>query len=208
MAEELSKKVKSSKARVADLCCGVGFSTRALRKAFPEAETVLGMDTSPEMIEMAKFVTNHLAFLKPIVKFFNERMAFDCTGAKATTFETGNAECTGLTGRSFDLVTIMYAFHEAPRAGRERILQEAYRILQPGGMVAVLDISTEYTPSRGMLAGEPYGKLELRMHETSVIKSFEDFSDNVFPLVLFSSQCWSTRRIFIRNSKACAGLTR
>lgn len=28
-----------------DLCCGVGISTRALRDAFPEAETVVGIDT-------------------------------------------------------------------------------------------------------------------------------------------------------------------
>ena len=37
--------------RVVDLCCGVGFSTRALRDAFPQPETtVIGVDTSPEMV--------------------------------------------------------------------------------------------------------------------------------------------------------------
>ena len=37
--------------RVVDLCCGVGFSTRALRDAFPQPETtVVGVDTSPEMV--------------------------------------------------------------------------------------------------------------------------------------------------------------
>jgi methylase of polypeptide subunit release factors len=45
VAHELSNRVKSSKARVVDLCCGVGISTRALHNAFPEAETVLGIDT-------------------------------------------------------------------------------------------------------------------------------------------------------------------
>lgn len=45
VANELSQKVKSSKARVVDLCCGVGISTRALRSAFPDAETVMGIDT-------------------------------------------------------------------------------------------------------------------------------------------------------------------
>ena len=122
------------------------------------------MDTSLEMIEMAKFVTNHLAFLHPILQFFSQKsLAFACAcvnGAKAT-FRRGNAECTGLDSKSFDLVTIMYAFHEAPRAGRERILQEAYRLLQPGGIVAVLDIATDYTPSRNMLAGEPYGTFDV-----------------------------------------------
>ena len=45
VANELSQKVKSSRARVVDLCCGVGISTRALRHAFPDAETVMGIDT-------------------------------------------------------------------------------------------------------------------------------------------------------------------
>jgi trans-aconitate methyltransferase len=37
--------------RVVDLCCGVGFSTRAIRDAFPQPETtVIGVDTSPEMV--------------------------------------------------------------------------------------------------------------------------------------------------------------
>jgi len=173
VAEALSKKVKSSKIRVADLCCGVGFSTRALRKAFPDAETVIGMDTSREMISVAKFVSNHLGFLRPIVKAFSRRASSACAGA-ATTFQRGNAECTGLTGESFDLVTIMYAFHEAPRAGRERILQEAYRLLQPGGMVAVLDITTDYTPSSSMLAGEPY-VLEYQKNIHSQIRSMRGF---------------------------------
>jgi ubiquinone/menaquinone biosynthesis C-methylase UbiE len=119
---------------------------------------VIGVDTSNEMISMAKFLSLHLAFLKPIVKFFSARAAMICAGTAAT-FKIGNAENTLLPGRSFDLVTIMYAFHEAPREGRERILQEAYRLLQPGGMLAVIDISTEYTPSSGMLVGEPYGTL-------------------------------------------------
>jgi ubiquinone/menaquinone biosynthesis C-methylase UbiE len=173
VAEELSTKIKSSQARVADLCCGVGFSTQALRKAFPNAETVIGVDTSNEMITMAKFLSLHLATLKPIVNFFSERVAKIC-GGTAATFKIGNAENTLLPAKSFDLVTIMYAFHEAPREGRERILQEAYRLLEPGGMVAVLDISTEYTPSSSMLAGEPY-VLEYQKNIHSQIRAFRGF---------------------------------
>lgn len=43
--------------RVVDLCCGVGFSTRALRDAFPQPETtVIGVDTSPEMVRVISFL--------------------------------------------------------------------------------------------------------------------------------------------------------
>jgi 2-polyprenyl-3-methyl-5-hydroxy-6-metoxy-1,4-benzoquinol methylase len=46
-------------ARVCDLCCGVGMSTRALGKAFHDAELIVGVDTSPEMISMAKAISGH-----------------------------------------------------------------------------------------------------------------------------------------------------
>ena len=45
VAEELSAKVLTRQAKVVDLCCGVGISTRALRCAFPNAEAVVGIDT-------------------------------------------------------------------------------------------------------------------------------------------------------------------
>ena len=155
-----------SKTKVLDMCCGVGISTRALQDAFPDSECVVGVDISPEMVNMAGFLTAHLGFVKPVVAFFtnsNKRSnMFLIMNRKRklpmrAKFSTGNAERTNFPSKSFDLVTVMYAFHEAPEAGREKILQEAYRVLQPGGMLAVVDISTDYTPSKNMLAGEPYG---------------------------------------------------
>lgn len=50
LAQELSTVVHKQKARVLDLCCGVGMSTRALQSAFPDATAVVGMDTSKEMV--------------------------------------------------------------------------------------------------------------------------------------------------------------
>merc|ERR1712124_239530 len=67
-----------------------------------------------------------------------------------------NAGKTKLPAGSFDLVTVMFVLHEAPFLGRYRILREARRLLREGGTLAVGDISSEYRPSRTMLAGEPY----------------------------------------------------
>jgi hypothetical protein len=50
LAQELSTMVHKQQARVLDLCCGVGISTRALQTAFPDATALIGMDTSKEMV--------------------------------------------------------------------------------------------------------------------------------------------------------------
>jgi ubiquinone/menaquinone biosynthesis C-methylase UbiE len=171
------------------MCCGVGFSTRALRDAFPDSEMIVGLDTSKEMISMAKFFTVHLKIFQPVIEYMSQTLAKTkketpryekqpsaSTTATTTTntnsapsstssaiFARGNAERTEFPCQSFDLVTVMYAFHEVPMAGREKILREAYRVLQPGGTLAVVDISTDYKPSKPMLAGEPYGTFNLSL---------------------------------------------
>jgi ubiquinone/menaquinone biosynthesis C-methylase UbiE len=67
-----------------------------------------------------------------------------------------------------------YAFHEAPRVGRERILREARRLLHTGGTLAVVDISSSYQPSKSMLAGEPY-VLEYQKNFDRQLKLFKGF---------------------------------
>lgn len=114
MAEELSSKYHKEKAKVLDMCCGVGFSTRALVKAFPDAEKIVGVDTSPQMLAMARFISAHVVHLKPWwIKFsekFNGVKLPDCTkviGGSKFAFEKCNAESTSFKDGSFDVVTIM-----------------------------------------------------------------------------------------------------
>jgi ubiquinone/menaquinone biosynthesis C-methylase UbiE len=169
LSEELSKVVRKQKTRVLDLCCGVGMSTRALAKAFPDADCVLGIDTSSEMIAMAHYITHHLAHVKPFFDLVTNKISDSYVAMQRkgyalrqrthfchTRFARSNAENTMLPAESFDLVTIMYGFHEVPKAGRQAMLQEARRLLTPGGTLAVIDISVDYKPSASMLRGEPY----------------------------------------------------
>jgi ubiquinone/menaquinone biosynthesis C-methylase UbiE len=156
-----------------DLCCGVGISTRALHDAFPDAEKVVGLDTSPQMIAMANFLDWHIRFFRPVLALVSEKVSTAATAA-GSVFERGNAEGTKHPDKAFDLVTIMYAFHEVPKEGRERILTEAHRLLKPGGTLAVVDITRDYRPSQSMLSGEPY-VIEYQKNIHKQIQRFRGF---------------------------------
>lgn len=193
LAQELSTMVHKQQARVLDLCCGVGISTRALQNAFPDASAVVGMDTSKEMVAMATFLTEHMKLVQPLVtnkmlqisELYQQLLRIaDKTKLPTVRFLQGNAESTGLPNQSFDLVTVMWAFHEAPMEGRAKIIQEARRLLSPGGVLAVIDIAAEYVPSESMLKGEPYvQEYQQNIHEQlQRIQGFENSEyRNVIP---------------------------
>ncbi|MGB3401646.1 MAG: class I SAM-dependent methyltransferase [Microcoleaceae cyanobacterium] len=110
--------INSHPRRILDLGCGTGSTTLLLKQAFPAAE-VIGLDLSPYMLAAAE--------------------------AKAKTpgleiqFIHGNAENTGFKQASFDLVTASLLFHETPPSVTQIILQEAFRLLPPGGELIILD---------------------------------------------------------------------
>lgn len=208
VARKLSRMVRArairtgKSPRVLDMCCGVGISTRALQDAFPESEMVVGVDTSLEMINVAGFLTNHVAFIKNVASMLPIKNGAEETikvpaGQKfprKAKFTIANAERTNFPSQSFDLVTVMYAFHEAPHSGREKILKEAHRVLAPGGTLAVVDISTEYTPSKTMLSGEPY-VLEYQKNIHRQMRSIRGFSSVSYrTLVKNHVGMWTLRR--------------
>lgn len=172
-----------------DLCCGVGFSTRALRLAFNDtAAEVLGVDTSAQMTEMAKFITSHIQTIRPYFGYRREHCL------KETEFITANAENTNLKAGSFDLVTVMYALHEAPNKGRAAILKEARRLLKVGGTLAVVDISSDYEPSASMLMGEPYVQ-EYQANIHSQLKQFSGFTKVTYETIIPNHLgLWTLRR--------------
>ena len=103
--------------KILDVGCGVGMSTRAIKKHFPTSH-VIGLDTSPEMLRIAKLVTRT-----------NALKSSNPTTFSHSHFLRGNGEKTLFPDDTFDIVTIMYAFHEvsatvsfiAPQPFRERL---------------------------------------------------------------------------------------
>ena len=105
---------------VLDLGCGFGKSTRPLVDAFPEAR-IVGIDLSAANLRLAHLQAERLQ--KPIA------------------FYQRSAEATGFDDASFDLVTATMLIHELPMPVLRQVLVEAWRVLRPGGQLAVLDFA-------------------------------------------------------------------
>lgn len=76
-----------------------------------------------------------------------------------------------------------YGFHEIPRLARSRVASEAHRILQEGGKLAIVDISSDYNPSPSMLAGEPY-VLEYKKNIHQQLESLPGFTNYSYQTIV------------------------
>jgi SAM-dependent methyltransferase len=118
--EDIMKEYNSKELSVLDFCCGIGDSTQKFGT---------GIDTSPDMINMAKFINR------------------DCD------FYVGNAE-NYKPELAYDVVTCMFAFHEMPLSAQCRIIENSLKIAKQE--VIIVDIASNYQPKKIMLSGEPY----------------------------------------------------
>lgn len=116
--EAVIKAVTGNPLKILDLGCGTGSTTIMLKQAFPTAK-VIGLDLSPQMLAMAEY------------KAHQEQLKIE--------WLHGIAERTNFADSEFDLVTASLLFHETPITITQQILQEAHRLLKPGGKVIILD---------------------------------------------------------------------
>ncbi len=119
-------------ARVLDLCCGTGDLAFSLRRAPGTKARIIGADFSHEMLvrARAKSFSSEPAGAIPVFEADALRMPF--------------------ADGSFDLVTTAFGFRNL--ANYEDGLREIYRVLRPGGTVAILEF-TEPPPG---LVGDLY----------------------------------------------------
>lgn len=107
--------------RILDLGAGTASSTLYWSQAFPQAE-VVGIDLSPWMLVAAEC-----------------KLAGVGQAAKNVRLLQGNAEATNFEAGSFDIVTASFLFHELPTAAAQQVVNEAMRILKPGGLFTMWD---------------------------------------------------------------------
>ncbi|MEE9240363.1 MAG: bifunctional demethylmenaquinone methyltransferase/2-methoxy-6-polyprenyl-1,4-benzoquinol methylase UbiE [bacterium] len=116
--------------RTLDLCCGTGDLTLALQRGAKENKgAVLGADFCLPMLQMGEKKFRRASRLNPLLA--------------ADALDLPFAE------RTFDLVTSAFGFRNL--ASHQAGLREIFRVLKPGGEIALLEFSHVRTPIVGPL---------------------------------------------------------
>ena len=105
--------------RILDLATGTGRTMHQLRAAFPRIQLV-GCDLSE-------------AYLRQAGRWLAERPR------GVPQLVQANVEDVPFVDHWFDAVTCVFLLHELPRPARANCMKEAFRLLKPGGVLAVLD---------------------------------------------------------------------
>ena len=111
----LSELDPPEKARALEVGCGTGAVCRALAN-IENIETVIGVDPSPVFIEKARELSESIS---------------------GVSFQAGDGRSLNFDDDSFDLAVFHTSLCHIPAP--EKALQEAHRVLRPGGWLAVFD---------------------------------------------------------------------
>lgn len=105
--------------KVLDIACGTGRSLRMIRGALPKA-ALFGTDLSPAYLRKANQLLSEIPGELPQLL-------------------QANAEKLPYLDNHFQGLTSVFLFHELPASARQEVINEAFRVLQPGGVFIICD---------------------------------------------------------------------
>ncbi len=166
----------SKKVKVLDVATGTGRTLQQIQSALPQIE-LYGIDLSGSYLKQAsKYLSSRSGDLVQLTK--------------------GNAENMPYLSESFQAITCVFLFHELPREARQNVLNECFRLIEPGGILVLADSiqiedSPKFTPimeNFHKIFHEPYYRdyiiddINLRLKESgfSAITSESHFMTKVW----------------------------
>ena len=109
----------ASSLRVLDVATGTGRTLRQIRAALPQAQLV-GLDLSPAYLRQAnRWLSQLPSELPQLVQ--------------------GNGEAMPFAAGSMQAVTCVFLLHELPAAARQNVINDCFRVLEPGGTLVLAD---------------------------------------------------------------------
>lgn len=122
MRSDLERRGLPDPANILDVGCSTGISTRWLAAEFPLAD-ITGLDASPYFLAVAEYEQQH----DPL------------PDGRRIQWVSGLAESTPYESASWDMVTFQFIAHECPQNALTAFVQEARRIVKPGGVLCFVD---------------------------------------------------------------------
>ncbi|MCU0536383.1 MAG: methyltransferase domain-containing protein [Hydrococcus sp. Prado102] len=105
--------------RVLDVACGTGRTLKMIRATLPKA-SLFGVDLSPAYLRKAnQLLSENPGELPQLVQ--------------------ANAEELPYLDNYFHGVSSVFLFHELPAEARQRVIDECFRVIQPGGVFVICD---------------------------------------------------------------------
>ena len=111
--------VPAQQMHVLDVACGTGRTLRMIRASLPKA-SLFGTDLSPAYLRKANQLLSEIPGELPQLL-------------------QANAEELPYLDNYFHGITSVFLFHELPAEARQRVIQECFRVLQPGGTFVICD---------------------------------------------------------------------
>jgi ubiquinone/menaquinone biosynthesis C-methylase UbiE len=105
--------------RVLDVACGTGRTLRQIQTMLPDT-SLYGVDLSPAYLRKANQILS------------------DAPGALPQLIQ-GNAEELPFLNDYFHGIVSVFLFHELPPEARQTVIEESFRVLQPGGVFVICD---------------------------------------------------------------------
>ena len=123
---------------IVDLGCGTGMSTRALARNY-DCKQIIGFDMSPYFVA----VGSKLLELSPRSFLEGGSWVSNIDFDDRIDYRVSDATSTELLDNSVDVVNVQFVVHELPIEVSKRIMDEADRILKPGGQLWVGEMDFE-----------------------------------------------------------------
>lgn len=105
--------------RILDVACGTGRTLKLIRSALPQA-SLFGTDLSPAYLRKANQLLSEIPGELPQLLH-------------------ANAEELPYLDNYFHAVTCGFLFHELPAAARQQVINQSFRVTQPGGVFIICD---------------------------------------------------------------------
>ena len=115
--------VPPQQTRILDVACGTGRTLRMIRAAFAKAK-LFGSDLSPAYLRKANQLLSEIPGEVPQLL-------------------QANGEDLPYQDNYFHGVTSVFLFHELPPNARQGVIEESFRVLQPGGTFVICDSMQE-----------------------------------------------------------------